>query len=436
MIRKRGAGLQVQVYAGRDALTGGKRWVSRQVPGQTRESWKKAKQVEGELLAQVADGSYRGSRSMTVTKLVAEWLRWRETNDESLSPWTRYAYERLAERQITPAIGKRPITKLDVQQLDRFYAELRRRGGKCQHCWWRVSTGQPPLGPNDRYKPNPKRPKETEHTSDCRHGLPLSPSAVRDVHTVLSGALGLAVRWGYLPHNPAAIARPPARRKAPRKLPTPEQARELRAAAAVDDPEFELFLRLAAVTGLRRGEVCALRWPDFDLDASELAVTGSVLYLGARPIRKGPKSEHSERRLALDKPTIKLLRARHALALQGAEAAETTLKPDAYVFATTLDGSRPLRPDTMTRRFAKLAANLGHDYTLHGLRHFVATQLGAVATAATVRERLGHGSLEVTSTYTHRVPEADRAAATHMSKLLDGNKGRRSRRTPSKPAAF
>ena len=133
MIRKRGTGLQVQVYAGRDALTGGKRWVSRQVPGQTRESWKKAKQVEGELLAQVADGSYRGSRSMTVTKLVAEWLRWRETNDEPLSPWTRYAYQRLVERQITPAIGKRPLTKLDVQQLDRFYSELRRRGGKCQH---------------------------------------------------------------------------------------------------------------------------------------------------------------------------------------------------------------------------------------------------------------------------------------------------------------
>jgi hypothetical protein len=103
-----------------------------------------------------------------------------------------------------------------------------------------------PLGPRDRYRPNPARRKEIVHTSDCRRGLPLSPSAVRDVHTVLSGVLGLAVRWGYVPHNPAALARPPGRRKAARMLPTPDQARELLATAATNDPDFELFLRLAS----------------------------------------------------------------------------------------------------------------------------------------------------------------------------------------------
>jgi hypothetical protein len=49
----------------------------------------------------------------------------------------------------------------------------------------------------------------------------------------------------------------------------------------------------------------------------------------------------------------------------------------------------------------------------------MATQLGAVATAATVRERMGHGSLAVTGIYVHQVAEADRAAARHMSSLLD-----------------
>jgi hypothetical protein len=47
------------------------------------------------------------------------------------------------------------------------------------------------------------------------------------------------------------------------------------------------------------------------------------------------------------------------------------------------------------------------------------TQLGAVATTATIRERMGHGSLEVTSGYVHRVSEADRAAARHMAELFD-----------------
>jgi integrase len=79
----------------------------------------------------------------------------------------------------------------------------------------------------------------------------------------------------------------------------------------------------------------------------------------------------------------------------------------------------PLRVDTMTRRFGELAKELGHGYTLYGFRHFVATQLGAVATTATIRERMGHGSLEVTGGYVHRASEADRQAARHMGELFD-----------------
>ena len=89
------------------------------------------------------------------------------------------------------------------------------------------------------------------------------------------------------------------------------------------------------------------------------------------------------------------------------------------MFARTPDGRTPLRPDTVSKRFTTLVRQLGHGYTLYGLRHFMATQLGAVAEAGTVRERMGHGSLTVTSGYMHRVSEADRAAAGHMAELLD-----------------
>ena len=61
------------------------------------------------------------------------------------------------------------------------------------------------------------------------------------------------------------------------------------------------------------------------------------------------------------------------------------------MFARTPDGRTPLRPDTVSERFTALARQLGHDYALYGLRHFMATQLGAVAEAGTVRERMGHG---------------------------------------------
>jgi integrase len=73
----------------------------------------------------------------------------------------------------------------------------------------------------------------------------------------------------------------------------------------------------------------------------------------------------------------------------------------------------------MTRRHGRLAARLGQRSTLYGLRHFMATQLGAVTETGTVRGRMGHGGLAVTSIYTHRVADADRAAAQHMGQLLD-----------------
>jgi integrase len=131
---------------------------------------------------------------------------------------------------------------------------------------------------------------------------------------------------------------------------------------------------------------------------------------------------HGERLLALDAATVELLRAHRARCEQLADQFDGRLDPQAYVFARTPDGRTPWRPDTVSKRFTALVRRLGHDYTLYGLRHFMATQLGAVAEAGTVRERMGHGSLAVTSGYMHRVNEADRAAAEYMGALLDRDK--------------
>jgi hypothetical protein len=77
VIRKRGGSLQVQVFAGRDPLTGRKRWLSRQVRGQTKAAWREAKKVEAQLLEQVDRGERRDGRSRTIGELVERWLDWR-----------------------------------------------------------------------------------------------------------------------------------------------------------------------------------------------------------------------------------------------------------------------------------------------------------------------------------------------------------------------
>jgi integrase len=388
-IYERRDGWEIRVYAGVDPVTGKQRRISRQVHGSRR----KAEREETRLKAQVMEGRHRGARAKTLAELVDLYLEWREHNDKPIGPRTLQGYQALAEARIKPGIGKLRLPQVDPPALDRFYMALRKSG----------SLRKP--------------------------GEPLSASRLRDVHAVISGALALAARYGWIPYNPATLMKPPAPQSAKRLMPTRAQAREALQAAAKKDPELYLFLRLGATTGLRPGEVCALWWQDFDLDAGDLVVGYNVVHARGLPggyVRKRTKSRHGDDRpIALGKTTTALLKEHRARCEAKARDWNGQLAPDGYVFSADEAGRRPLRVDTMTRRFGQLAKELGHGYTLYGFRHFVATQLGAVVTTATIRERMGHGSLEVTAGYVHRVSEADRQAAQHMGELFDGQ-GQRS----------
>jgi len=113
------------------------------------------------------------------------------------------------------------------------------------------------------------------------------------VHAVISGALALAARYGWIAYNPATPVKPPAPQNAKRAMPTREQARTALQAAERRDPELFLFLRLEATTGLRPGEVCALWWQDVDLEAGEVIVGLQVEHAKGLPggyVRKRTKS--------------------------------------------------------------------------------------------------------------------------------------------------
>jgi integrase len=374
-------GYLVEVYAGIDPITGRQRYKTGRA-AKRRE----AERLEARLRTEVAQGRHRGTAARNMSELLDTWLAWRETNGRPISPHTLNDYRGLVERKLKPGLGKLRVAQCDALVLDRFYARLR-QGGNAR-----------------------------------TDGGPLSASRIRDIHAILSGALGLAARYGWIAFNPTRLTTPPAAVSETRAVPTPAQVRAVLAATAETDPEFHLFVRLAATTGLRPGEICALRWLDVDLDAGELAASGNIVHakgLERGYIRKKPKSRHGERVLALDPHTLELLHAHQERQQRRARDWGDELADDGYVFSLDEAGRRPVRRDKVTRRFSALAAELGHGYTLYGLRHFVATQLGAVSEIATVRERMGHGSLNITGTYIHPVSEADRAAARHMGGLLD-----------------
>jgi integrase len=166
VIRKRGTGLQVQVYGGRDPLTGRTRYVSQQVPGQTKASMREAKQIEARLLEEVGTGQHKGARSRTIAELLERWLEWRPTVRPIAPTTTVSSYRAAMDRYILPALGKLPVRQVDAATLDAFDARLRTGGGK--------------------------------------DGRPLKASTVHEVHAVLSGALKQAVVWGWMFRQAAA----------------------------------------------------------------------------------------------------------------------------------------------------------------------------------------------------------------------------------------
>jgi integrase len=418
VIYRRGQSMRVMVYAGRDPLTGKKKWVSRQVRGTGRAALKEAKQVEAQLLAEVAAGRHKDAQGVKVAELVDRWLEWRQAV-KPMSPGTAANCRRCIELKIKPALGSLAVSRLDTATLDRFYAELRQRGSRCQHCYRRMRKGEQPMRPGEVFR-LAFTGKERVHQTDCVQGIPMTASAIRDVHAVLSGALQQAVVWGWRSDNPARSATPPAQTKAEVAPPKARQAVRLIETATTEDPELGLFLMLAVMLGSRRGELCSLRWTDVDFDHGEVLIDSGVIYVPGRPLIDQDRTKnYTKRRVAVGPATLDLLRAHRVEQAKAALAAGVSLAPDAYLFGHQPDGSKPIRPDGVSHRFAKLAQRLGVRCRLHDLRHFMVTQLVAAGVdVRTVAGRAGHvdGGRTTLGTYAHFQHAQDR----HAAELLEG----------------
>jgi integrase len=118
----------------------------------------------------------------------------------------------------------------------------------------------------------------------------MAPATVRQVHAILRRALDQAARWGWIPANPAALASPPRLGSSEVRPPTPEEVSRLLEAAYEADPDFAVLLWLAATTGARRRELCALRRRSVDLEAAELLILRNLFQAAGRLVEKDTKT--------------------------------------------------------------------------------------------------------------------------------------------------
>lgn len=359
---------RLRVFIGRDPLTGRRRFTNRTVRG----SEKDARKALARLLTEVQD-SRPTAESITVEQLLERWI---DHITPQRTPATIAGYRSKIRARINPGIGKVRLAELSPLGLDTWYRQL-------------ADTG-------------------------------LSPATVRQCHAIVSAACNQAVRWDLLERSPADSRRVTTPRVPRQRVPDPPTADQVaawvRQAEADGDRVLATAAALAAVTGMRRGELVALRWSDVDLEAGVVEVGRSVTRVPGRLV-EGETKTHQVRRLALGPLGVEVVRLHQGWQRQLSAAAASPLVADPRLLSYRADGGAAISPDTLTHRWRELT---GGACRLHDLRHFAATVLVAAGVdVRTVAARLGHAQATMTlNRYAHGVEDRDREAAEVIGRML------------------
>lgn len=256
----------------------------------------------------------------------------------------------------------------------------------------------------------------------------LSPRTVRHIHGIIHKALRDAGRLGYVPRNVADFADLPTRPapttddedQAPMELQvwSPEQLRAF--LAGVADDRMAAAWRLAATTGMRRGELVGLRWTDVDLEAGSLAVRVARVRAGNAVVTSKPKTRAGTRVVDLDAGTVAALRAWRKVQMEERLAVGPRYLDTGLVF--TMPDGAPITPNRFSIWFRRHVARLGlPKIRLHDVRHsYITASLEAGVPVKVVAERVGHNAVSMTYAYSHAIPGMGRAAAAQIAAIIDG----------------
>lgn len=334
---------------------------------------RQAEAALAEVLTRIEGGVYVTPTKQTVAQYLAGWL---ESVRPSLRPCTFTRYEQYVRLHIPPDIGRLPLAKLTPQHLQRLYADRQEAG--------------------------------------------LSPMSVRHLHAVLHKALGQAARWGVTARNSADLVTPPRGERRQMDTLSPEEARRFLEAAQGD--RFHAVYALALSTGMRQGELLALRWTNVDLNKGAVQVTGTLQLTGDGFAIAETKTAKSRRQVLLTKTAIDALR-QHRIAQAAARLRMGPAWTDNdLVFANEVGGFVDAG-NLVRRSFFPLLKRAGiRRVRFHDLRHSAATLLLSQGVhPKIVSEMLGHSQIAITmDLYSHVTPTMQRQAAEAMDAVLGG----------------
>ena len=295
---------------------------------------------------------------------------WYAEHSKSLRPSSARTYESLIRIHIIPTLGTRRLSSLTTQQLERFFGTVK-----------------------------------------------LSPKSVSILKGVMSGALDDAIKWGYLRQNVAHLADIPRMEASDVEPIGPDEARAIIKAFGAE--KLAPLVTIALTTGLRQGELLALRPEDVDLDARKLYVRHTLNRIAGEYRLVEPKTKRSRRVVPLMDLSIE---AFHQQAEN--QATMKLLKGDSWKndlgLLFTLESGAPMLGTVVTAKFQRGLVNAGLTARrFHELRHGFATLLLSQGVSSVViMELMGHRNLSTSLVYTHVVPQLHKDAAQRLDDAI------------------
>ena len=363
--------------------------LGRDANGKRRQKWVTVRGTKREAEAELArlvhesnTGQWVEPSKITVGEYLEKWLALVEPK---VAPKTHHRYAQIVRGHLVPALGGIPLAKLTPLHVEEHYQQARESGNQ------RAEGG-------------------------------LSERTLLHHHRVLKEAMKRAVRLLYLPRNPLdAVDAPKPGRTKPRPLTRAEAVTLLEAVAGT---RLEAPVRFGLATGVRRGEMLALRWSSVDLATGVVRIERSVGRVGRQHLEKVPKSSAGERRIALGPKAVAALREHKAT-----QAAEQLRLGRAWIdedrVFPNVEGSL-WPPESFASTFSRAVARCGlKGVRFHDLRHTHATELlRQRINPKVVSERLGHSTVTITlDLYGHVLPGMDEEVAALADSLIDGSVG-------------
>ena len=352
------------------------------------------KQIEKELQRQVTlfeeeckKGTIGTAANLKLRDFIPQYL---DIKKGSLSPRIHFEYERTLNDVIIPALGHIKLTELRPAHVQAFVNQLqgdvrRKKDGTIDE----------------------KNPK-------------LSPATIRRKLTVLQSVLTQALKLGLISQNPADSKRLTLPKVTVPKIEIFSKQEAARMLECLEDEplQFQVLIQLAIMSGCRCGELCALKFSDFEYDTYKMTVERSAYKVAGQPIGIKPPKDYEVRTITLNEYCIELVKLLQAEKRREAQKLGTAWNGSDWLF-TQFDGTI-INPQTPTVQFSKFLKRHGLPHKkFHALRHSSATLLlYGGANIKTVQQRLGHADIVTTNKYLHCIAEADTEAANVLSNML------------------